>query len=91
MYTQRSALGYEVLFMDQPKARLGGMLADIELIGIPHRVVIGERGLDDGTVEYRHRKDSEHQHVKHAEIVGFLHQNRDHALSFVGGHNDQPT
>ena len=80
MYTQLTALGYEVLFMDQPKARLGGMLADIELIGIPHRVVIGERGLDDGTVEYRHRKESENQHVKHEEIVSFLQQNREQAL-----------
>jgi len=48
------------------------MLADIELIGIPHRVVIGERGLDDGVVEYRHRKDSENQHVKYEKIVSFL-------------------
>ncbi|MDC0585044.1 proline--tRNA ligase, partial [bacterium] len=80
MFTQLTALGYEVLFMDQPKARLGGMLADVELIGIPHRVVVGERGLDDGTVEYRHRKDSENQHVKHEEIASFLQQNREQAL-----------
>ena len=37
------------------------MFADIELVGIPHRVVIGERGLDNGEVEYRARTDSENQ------------------------------
>jgi prolyl-tRNA synthetase len=42
--------------MDEDKARLGVMLADAELIGIPHRIVVGDRGLQEGQVEYRHRR-----------------------------------
>ena len=72
---QLTELGYEVLFMDQAKARLGGMLADIELIGIPHRVVIGDRGLDDGKIEYRHRRETENQYIATDDIVRFLSEN----------------
>ena len=75
LYDQLTELGYEVLFMDEAKARLGGMLADIELIGIPHRVVIGDRGLDDGKIEYRHRRESENQHIATDDIVRFLTEN----------------
>jgi prolyl-tRNA synthetase len=75
LYDQLTGLGYEVLFMDEAKARLGGMLADIELIGIPHRVVIGDRGLDDGKIEYRHRRESENQHIATDDIVRFLTEN----------------
>jgi prolyl-tRNA synthetase len=75
LYDQLTGLGYEVLFMDEAKARLGGMLADIELIGIPHRVVIGDRGLDDGKIEYRHRRESENQHIVTNDIVRFLTEN----------------
>ena len=58
--------------MDEPKARLGGMLADIELIGIPHRIVIGDRGLEGGTVEYRNRRESENQHILITELDAFI-------------------
>jgi prolyl-tRNA synthetase len=58
--------------MDEPKARLGGMLADIELIGIPHRIVIGDRGLEGGTVEYRNRRESENQHIAMDELHDFI-------------------
>ncbi len=75
LYDQLTELGYEVLFMDEAKARLGSMLADIELIGIPHRVVIGDRGLDDGKIEYRHRRESENQHIATDDIVRFLTEN----------------
>tara|TARA_B110000116_G_scaffold78473_1_gene68049 strand:- start:5173 stop:6813 length:1641 start_codon:yes stop_codon:yes gene_type:complete len=75
LYDQLTELGYEVLFMDQAKARLGGMLADIELIGIPHRVVIGDRGLDDGKIEYRHRRATENQYIATDDIVRFLSEN----------------
>ena len=75
LYDQLTELGYEVLFMDQPKARLGVMLADIELIGIPHRVVIGDRGLDDGKIEYRHRRETENQYIATDDIVRFLSEN----------------
>jgi prolyl-tRNA synthetase len=39
------------------------MFADMELIGIPHRVVVGERGLDNGTLEYRARRDTENSEI----------------------------
>ena len=54
------AAGIEVLYDDRD-ARPGVKFADAELLGIPHRVVVGERGLDAGTLEYRHRRatDSE--------------------------------
>jgi prolyl-tRNA synthetase len=61
--------------MDEAKARLGGMLADIELIGIPHRVVIGDRGLGDGKIEYRHRRQTENQYIDTDDIVRFLSNN----------------
>jgi prolyl-tRNA synthetase len=61
--------------MDEPKARLGGMLADIELIGIPHRIVIGDRGLADGTVEYRSRRDTENQHIAMDKLHDFITEN----------------
>lgn len=61
--------GYDVLYMDENKARLGGMLADIELMGIPHRVVIGERGLNDGKIEYRHRRASDNEHLNTVDLL----------------------
>jgi prolyl-tRNA synthetase len=65
------AAGIEVLLYDQ-KARLGAMLADLDLIGIPHRVVIGERGLADGNVEYKARAAEKGTDVPLAEIVSVL-------------------
>lgn len=61
IYTDLCNAGIEVLFMNEPKGRLGGMLADTELLGIPHRIVVGDRGLEKGIVEYKYRraKDSE--------------------------------
>lgn len=76
LYSELSEAGFDVLFMDEPKARLGGMLADIELIGIPHRIVIGDRGLESGTLEYRHRRDSDNQDIPRNEILGFLQKTR---------------
>ena len=75
LYQKLSDAGYEVLFMDEPKARLGGMLADIELIGIPHRMVIGDRGLADGTVEYRSRRETENQHIAMDKLDDFIAEN----------------
>ena len=57
LYADLTAAGIEVLFDDRP-VRPGVMFADSELIGIPWRIVIGDRGLDAGTVEFRHRRDS---------------------------------
>jgi len=72
IYDELKSKGVDVIFMDEPKARLGAMLADIELIGIPHRVVIGERGLNDGHIEYKHRRDNDSQNVKKEDILSFL-------------------
>ena len=75
LYATLSAAGYEVLFMDEAKARLGGMLADTELLGIPHRIVIGDRGLEGGTVEYRNRRAPENQHIAMDELNDFIAEN----------------
>jgi len=58
LYQKLKNSGVEVLFDDR-KERPGVMFADIELIGIPHRIVISERGIDAGTFEYKHRKDND--------------------------------
>lgn len=72
LYKELSQLGYEVLFMDEPKARLGGMLADIELMGIPHRLVIGDRGLESGMIEYRARQSDQNQDIARDQLIEFL-------------------
>ncbi len=72
LYNCLEDAGFEVLFFDEKKARLGGMLADIELIGIPHRLVIGERGLVDGLVEYQNRRNPEKKLIQITEIVPFI-------------------
>ena len=48
------------------------MFADMELIGIPHRVVIGEKNLDKGLVEYKARRGGENQDIARDEIIDFL-------------------
>ncbi len=55
LYKELQAMGIDVLFDDRNE-RPGVMFADAELIGIPHRLVIGERGLDAGSIEYKHRR-----------------------------------
>ncbi|MEQ8955297.1 MAG: proline--tRNA ligase, partial [Gammaproteobacteria bacterium] len=72
LYTRLADAGYEVLYMDEPKARLGGMLADIELMGIPHRLVVGDRGLDSGMIEYRSRRSDENQDIPRDQLLAFL-------------------
>jgi len=58
LYADLLAAGVEV-FLDDRDIRPGVMFNDMELIGIPHRVVIGERGIDSGELEYRYRTDAE--------------------------------
>ena len=72
LYTELTSAGYDVLFMDEQKARLGSMLADIELIGIPHRLVLGDRGLEEGKIEYRDRSHSENQHIETDQLMAFI-------------------
>ena len=57
LYAQLQAAGVDVVLDDRGE-RPGAMFADWELIGVPHRVTIGDRGLKDGQVEYQHRRDS---------------------------------
>jgi prolyl-tRNA synthetase len=71
LYARLKAVGIEVL-LDDRDARPGFMFADMELIGIPHRVVIGDKHLDDGKVEYKGRRDAEMQLIALDEIVPFL-------------------
>ena len=63
--------GLEVLFDDR-KARPGVMFADMELVGIPHRIVISDRLLDTGRAEYKGRKESEAIEMAIDEVVPFL-------------------
>ncbi|TNC96940.1 MAG: prolyl-tRNA synthetase [Gallionellaceae bacterium] len=62
LYAELTAAGIEVLLDDRDE-RPGVMFADLELIGIPHRIVIGDRGLKEGNVEYQGRKDAQAQSV----------------------------
>ena len=61
----------DVLFDDR-KGRAGIMFADMELIGIPHRIVLGDRGLEKGMVEYKGRRDSENLDIALDDIVQFM-------------------
>ncbi|HEX9851588.1 MAG TPA: His/Gly/Thr/Pro-type tRNA ligase C-terminal domain-containing protein, partial [Woeseiaceae bacterium] len=63
LYTELEQLGLCVLFDDRD-ARPGVKFADAELIGIPHRVVISDRSLEAGELEYRHRRDAESRMLK---------------------------
>jgi len=55
LYNELQAAGIEVLLDDRDGVRPGAKFADAELIGIPHRVVVGDRGLDNDVVEYAKR------------------------------------
>ncbi len=71
LYDELLAAGFDVL-LDDRKERPGVMFADMELVGIPHRVVFSEKGLDKAEVEYKGRRDSENQYIALDQIVGFL-------------------
>ncbi len=70
-YQNLQQAGIEVL-LDDRKERPGVMFADAELIGIPHRFVYGERGLDAGTIEYKGRCDRENQEIPLHEALAFI-------------------
>ena len=71
LYREFDAAGLEPL-LDDRDARAGVKFADSELFGIPHRIVIGDRGLAAGTVEYRHRRDSASTEIPLADAVAFV-------------------
>ena len=72
LYNALQAAGCDVIYMDDAKARLGVMLADTDLMGIPHRIVVGDRGLENGTVEYKGRRDDNSQAVAVESIIAFI-------------------
>lgn len=71
LYTQLQQAGVDVLLDDRGE-RPGVMFAESDLMGIPHRVVIGDRGLAEGKVEYKGRTDAEAQNLQVTECVAFL-------------------
>ena len=73
LHDELAALGVDVMLDDRGE-RPGAMFADWELIGVPHRVTLGERGLKDGLVEYQHRRDTAATPVPLADIVGWLRE-----------------
>lgn len=71
LYRELSDKGYDVLFDDRD-ARPGVKFADAELIGIPHRLVISEKGVAAGELEYRHRRDADAQVLKREDALAML-------------------
>lgn len=71
LYKQLLQAGVDVLLDDRGE-RPGVMFAESDLMGIPHRVVIGDRGLAEGKVEYKGRTDAEAQNLQVADCVAFL-------------------
>jgi prolyl-tRNA synthetase len=69
--TELEATGLEVLYDDRD-ARPGVKFADAELLGIPHRLVVSDRGLAAGELEYRHRRDAESRQLKREEALELL-------------------
>jgi prolyl-tRNA synthetase len=73
LHDELAGAGVEVLLDDRGE-RPGVMFADLELIGIPHRVTIGDRGLKEGVVEYQARRDATPVKVPVADVAGFIRQ-----------------
>ncbi len=68
LYAELTAAGYDVI-LDDRNERPGVKFSDLELTGIPHRIVIGEKGLDAGTFEYKGRRDAESVNLSKAELL----------------------
>jgi prolyl-tRNA synthetase len=71
LYEELCSAGVDVL-LDDRDARPGVKFADAELIGVPHRIVISERGIANGELEYRHRRDSDSRDLKREEALEIL-------------------
>ncbi|NDJ58817.1 proline--tRNA ligase [Enterobacteriaceae bacterium 4M9] len=71
LYSELRAHGIDVL-LDDRKERPGVMFADMELIGIPHTIVLGDRNLDNDDIEYKYRREGEKQMIKTGDIVSYL-------------------
>ena len=71
LYEELVTAGFEVLLDDRP-VRPGVMFSEMELIGIPHRVVVGEKNLDRGMLEYKSRRDADSRDIPRDGLVDFL-------------------
>jgi prolyl-tRNA synthetase len=71
LYRELRDQGIDV-FLDDRNERPGVKFADLELVGIPHRLVVSERGLQNGTLEYKGRRDSENQDIAIAQVTSFI-------------------
>ena len=71
LYADLMAAGVDVI-LDDRNERPGAMFADWELIGVPHRVTIGDRGLKDGQLEYQHRRDAESTKIAVTSALDFI-------------------
>jgi prolyl-tRNA synthetase len=71
LYRELLDAGVDVLLYDREE-RPGVMFADMELIGVPHRIVIGDRGLKQGMLEYQGRRDAEARSIPRAEVATFV-------------------
>ena len=71
LYAELKTAGIEVLLDDRDE-RPGVMFADMELIGIPHRIVVGDRGLKDGSIEYQGRRDAAAQTIPLQSALEFV-------------------
>ena len=71
LYADLLAAGVDVL-LDDRNERPGAMFADWELIGVPHRITIGDKGLKEGVVEYQHRRDSVATKVPAADVLALV-------------------
>jgi prolyl-tRNA synthetase len=73
LYAELTAAGFEVLLDDRDKKTSpGNKFADMELIGIPHRIVVSDRGLAEGNLEYKGRTDSAPQALAVADVLPFI-------------------
>jgi len=78
LYAELQLAGYDVLLDDRDKKTSPGVkFADMELIGIPHRIVVSDRGLAEGEVEYKFRKDADSTNLPLEEVVALLRSKLD--------------
>ena len=74
LYNELTDLGYDVI-LDDRNERPGVKFADMELTGIPHRIVIGERSLKEGLLEYKGRRDAQSQNIEADNVIAFIQSN----------------
>jgi prolyl-tRNA synthetase len=73
LYAELTAAGFEVLLDDRDKKVSPGIkFADMELIGIPHRIVVSDRGLAEGNLEYKSRTEPEAQALPVSDVLSFI-------------------